>query len=78
MRQTTLNRIRNLERILTPGKDAIERIMLKLRFAVAAEDLQSCAQLESRPELERTPSEQALVERCEQAYIETFSAWTTN
>jgi hypothetical protein len=77
MRRNTLNRIVALERSLAPGIDPIDRIILQMRAAVSDGDLRIHASLEALPESERTQSEQTVFERCEQAYIETFSAWTT-
>jgi hypothetical protein len=78
MRRDTLNRILVLERSLAPGIDPIDRILLQVRAAVSAEDLRAYARLEAQPESERTQSEEAAYARCEQAYSEAFSVWTTD
>ena len=67
-----------MERSLAPGIDPIDRIILQVGAAIAQEDLRIYAGLETRPESERTQSEQTVFARCEQAYIEAFSVWTSD
>jgi hypothetical protein len=67
-----------LERSLAPGIDPIDRIILQVRAAVSDGDLRIYAGLETRLESERTQSEQTLFARCDQAYIEAFSVWTSD
>jgi hypothetical protein len=78
MRRNTLTRIVALERALAPGLDPIERVILQVRAVVSDGDLPIYARLEGLPESERTQSEEAVFARCEQAYIDAFSVWTSD
>jgi hypothetical protein len=78
MRRNTLNRIVALERSLAPGIDPIDRVVLQVRAVVSDGDLRIYARLEALPESERTQSEQDVFARCEQAYIDAFSVWSTD
>jgi hypothetical protein len=78
MRRNTLNRIVALERSLAPGLDPIDRVILQVRAGVSDGDLRIYAGLEALAESERTQSEQAVFARCEQAYIDAFSVWTSD
>jgi hypothetical protein len=78
MRRPTLTRILALERSLAPCIDPVLQIVLRVNAAVSKEDLRAYARIEARPEWERTETEQSVFARCEQAYRDAFSVWSTD